>query len=388
MNFSIMKPTIMTQDSLCSRRRFLASMLALGISPKLLAMPSSASTKQQLFISAQGNQPDLYGLSWYGKQSRQLKTVLSGFRGHGATQHPLREHSVVMFGRRPATVAFEVDLLKGNIEKAFHCARNRHLFGHGCFSQDGKTLFTTEADISTGKGKIGIRDALTYQNIGEYESYGIGPHELKLMPDGKSLVIANGGIHTHPETGRKKLNLDSMRSSLTYVDVQTGKKLDEFNVIEPKASIRHLDVAEDGTVAIAMQVQRAVTGHEKIVPLGAIQKPGEAIRLLENPETLILKMDDYMGSVAINSQKRLAAFTSPRGNLVAFWNVDSGQLAGYHQLQDVCGVAVTDDQQSFVISSSFGQIRTINAATLKEDKTARIRLPETHWDNHLLAISL
>jgi len=371
-----------------SRRRFLSGLMLLGVSPVSLALSFKNKTPKEHFVSAQGSELNNYGLSWYDVNSKNLKTTLSGFRGHGAAQHPVRTSSIVMFGRRPATLAIEVDLLNGKVKNTFHCVDNRHFFGHGCFSQDGKTLFTTEADVLSGKGKVGIRDALTYQKIGEYESYGIGPHELKLLPDGKTLVIANGGIHTHPDTGRKKLNLDHMHSSLTYVDVVSGKKLDDFSVSEPKASIRHLDVAADGTVALAMQVQRVVAGHENTVPLGAIHKPGESIRLLDNPQSLIHQMDDYMGSVAVNSKHRLAGFTSPRGNLVVFWNIDSGELAGYHQLSDVCGLAVTSDQQNFVISSSFGQIRKISATTLIEDKAARIQLSDTRWDNHLLTVTL
>lgn len=371
-----------------SRRQFLTGLMAMGFSPALMASLTAAKTRTEHYISAQGSESDRYGLSWLTEHSNQLNTTRSGFRGHGAAQHPLRATSILMFARRPGTIAIEVDLKTGAIESQFHCAKNRHLFGHGCFNQEGTTLFTSEADLKTGLGKIGIREALTYQQIGEYDSFGIGPHEIKLMPDGKTLVIANGGIHTRPETGRKKLNLDSMQSSLTYIDLETGQELDAFRVTEPKASIRHLDVSDDGTVAIAMQVQRAAAGHEKTVPLAAIHKPGDKLRLLDNPENLIHQMDDYMGSVAINQKHRLAGFTSPRGNVVAFWDIDRQQLAGYHQLKDVCGLAVTPDQRHFIISSSFGQIRKLNAATLKEDRAARIQLSGTQWDNHLLAITL
>ena len=46
---------------------------------------------------------------------------------------------------------------------------------------------------------IGVRDAQDgYRQIGELPSDGIGPHEATLMPDGKTLVVANGGIRTHP----------------------------------------------------------------------------------------------------------------------------------------------------------------------------------------------
>lgn len=371
-------------DCLYNRRDFISFLVALGVSPGLLAAPDVEAKRQEFWVSAQGSRSNTYGVTRFSAGSNRLDTTLSGFRGHGASQHPLRKTSIIMYARRPGSSAIEVNLLNGNIENRFDCADNRHFFGHGCFSEDGQTLFTTEGDIQTGEGKIGIRDAQTYREIGDYESYGIGPHEMKLMPDGKTLVVANGGILTHPDSGRKKLNLASMASSLVYIDAQTGQKLDAFRVPEPKASIRHLDVATDGTVALAMQVQRSAAGHENTVPLGAIHKPGKPIQLLGRPENLIYQMKDYMGSVAINNKTRIAGFTSPRGNLAAFWNIDDGRFIAYHQLQDACGLAVTVDQRHFVISSSFGQLRQLDATTLKENKAGRIQSSGIHWDNHLL----
>ena len=293
-----------------------------------------------------------------------------------------------MYARRPGSIGIEVDLKTGHIDQRFQCPPDHHLFGHGCFSADGKTLFTSEANYRTGEGKIGIRDSLTYQRLGEYDSHGIGPHEIKLMPDGKTLVIANGGLQTHPETSRKTLNLDTMQSSLTYLDLENGQKVGEFHVPEAKASIRHLDVAEDGTVAIATQVQREAMDHNDLVPLAAVHKPGSTIELLEDPAVLIHQMKDYMGSVAINNKTRIAGFTSPRGNVAAFWNMDDRQFVAYHALHDVCGLAVSQDQKHFVISNSNGELRFLDAATLKENKNKRLRYPSMHWDNHLLTTTI
>ncbi len=267
-----------------NRRGFLLSALALGLSPTLRASPQNAQNQRQYWVSAQGRKSEKYSLSWVDEETHQVDIALSGFRGHGMSQHPLYPASLLMYSRRPGNTVIQVNLKTGRLENQFKCAENRHLFGHGCFSQDGKTLFTTEADPLTGEGKIGIRDAQTYAVIGEYESHGIGPHELKLMPDGKTLVIANGGILTHPDSGRKKLNLDTMKSSLIYIDVANGEKLAAFEVDEPKASIRHLDVATDGTVAFAMQVQRVATSHQNTVPLGGIHKLGQAKSCSRTPK--------------------------------------------------------------------------------------------------------
>lgn len=361
----------------------------MGVAPNVSALFKSANKNQaEVWVSAQGQEVGKFGLSWYSKLLPQGATALSGFRGHGVSRHPLRKASVIMYGRRPGTQAIEVNLLTGKVEHQFECAPGRHLFGHGCFSADGKVLFTAEADYEKGIGKIGVRDALTYQQIDEFDSFGVGPHELKLLPDGKTLVVANGGIHTHPSTGRKKLNLNTMSSSLTYLDAETGKKISAFKVPEPKASIRHLDVASDGTVAFGMQVQRVAAGHNKLVPLAGVHKPGHALDVIESPSSVILAMQDYAGSVVINDKTRTVGLTSPRGNIAVFWHLDTLQCMGYHQLHDVCGLGVSPDQSRFVLSNSFGQLRQLNAQNLKEDKSKRIHIPDMHWDNHMLVTTL
>lgn len=387
------------------RRQFLQQVLGqalggtlLAASPSLFAQAYSKQSEQILiegWFSAQGAQTQSYGFAanvdWQqqGKQQTKHITGLSGFRGHGGAQHPNTEqkpHSVLMFGRRPSNESIEVDLLTGDVTARFTARPDRHFYGHGAFSADGKTLFTVEAGISNGVGVIGIRDAETYQWLGEYSSYGVGPHQLMLMPNGRELVVANGGILTRPESGREKLNLSTMRSTLAYIDIETGKLNSEWQVPEPKASIRHLDVAEDGTVAIAMQVQRGVCGHENIVALTAVHKPGQPIKLLDQPEMVIEQMDDYVGSVAIHGDSRVAGFTSPRGDVVGFWNIDSGEYKGYHALRDVCGIAVSKQDSAFIVTNSYGMVHTIDAHSLQERVALRKHYPGMAWDNHMLTL--
>lgn len=384
----------MVRNKIIKRRQFLASIIAAGFSPALLAKSSAKfdSITKEFFVSAQGNQADSYSLTSINKKhdttQAALQTISTGFRGHGLAQNPVQKNSVILFARRPGKVGMETDLLTGNIKHHFEVAKNRNLQGHGCFSHDGTYLFTAEADSTTGEGKIVVRDTQNYKQLDEIESYGIGPHEIKLLPDGKTLVVANGGIHTRPETGRKKLNLQSMSSNLIYIDLPSAKKLDTFKVSEAKASIRHLDVADDGTVTLAMQVQRDALNHEKVVPLAGVHQPGKAIKLFNEPAIINEKMLDYIGSTAINNLSRLAGFTSPKGNLVVFWNIDSGDFAGYHQLVDVCGLCTSHDQSYFIVSNSLGEIRQLDAFSLKENKSARLRFTNLIWDNHMISASI
>ena len=98
-------------------------------------------------------------------------------------------------------------------------AAGRHFYGHGTFSADGKWLYTTENDYDRARGVIGVWDAENgFRRAGAFSSGGIGPHDMRLMPDGRHLVVANGGIETHPDSGRAKLNLPTMRPNISFLD--------------------------------------------------------------------------------------------------------------------------------------------------------------------------
>ena len=87
----------------------------------------------------------------------------------------------------------------------------RHFFGHGAFSPDGRLLYATENDFDNARAVVGVYDVGSgFARIGEFGTQGVGAHELLLSPDGELLVVANGGIETHPDYGRAELNLDTM----------------------------------------------------------------------------------------------------------------------------------------------------------------------------------
>ena len=344
------------------------------------------STGKDYLLSASGAEAGQYSLGWLNAAAdsgeQGFSAALSGFRGHGVLQHPSKPATALMFARRPGTQGLEVNIDSGELTGGFHCEQGRHLLGHGSFSADGRYLYTSETDYQKGSGLIVVRDADNYQLLAQWPSYGIGPHEIKLLPDGNTLVVANGGLLTHPSSGREVLNLDTMASNLSYINVADGKQLAEFRLPETKASIRHLDVAADGTVVFATQLQRQAAGHENIISLGGVHKPGKGLELFQQPQAVIAQLNDYVGSVAVNNRSRIAGFTSPRGNLVAFWHLDSQAFVGYHPLHDVCGITCSADQRHFIITNSMGDVRRLDGQSLQEQRQLREKFP-TAWDNHL-----
>lgn len=376
---------ILSPSGLGRRQLLLQISAALGVAALPGSLVAAGKPTVERWVSARGDGVEAYGLGWLPVgDASTAGAVLTGFRGHGMMQHPTRPDSIVLIARRPGTRGLEIDVASGEVVASFDCAPDRHLLGHGCFSADGSVLFTTEAAISVGEGRVAVRDAHSYVLLDEWGSHGVGPHDIHLMPDGKRLVIANGGILTRPESGRRGLNLDTMQSNLSYLDAESGSLLDVQRVAEPKSSIRHLDVAADGTVAFAIQVQREAMDHNEIVPLAGVHQPGEAVQLFEGPDALMNRLRDYTGSVAICEQSRLAGYTSPHGSLAVFWNIDDGELAGYHRLFDVCGIAATPGRAGFVLSNSLGEMRELDGYSLQERRDRRVKTPGNRWDNHLL----
>ena len=383
-----------SMNSQSNRRQFLKSIISIGIAaPSLTAastsygfLPESWFTENERWLSAQGNNPENYGLGFI--EQNQYQALNSKFRGHGLCQNPSLDHQVVMFSRRPGTTGLVVNTRTMEAEITFESEQDHHMHGHGCFSADGLFLFTAESNYKTGQGVITIRDTKDFKIIKTLSSYGIGPHEIALMPDNTTLVIANGGLLTHPESGRKVLNLETMQFNLSFINWHNGKLLKQMTAPEPKASIRHLDVAPDGTVAIAMQVQRNAMQHNKLVPLAAVVKPSATtLTLLHAPEPVLQKMNDYVGSIRINSDTSTLAMTSPKGDVALFYDLHDTKLKDIHAFHDVCGLTISTDKQYFILSNSAGKIRHINSHSFKELKAKRLHFPNQQWDNHMITLA-
>jgi hypothetical protein len=302
-------------------------------------------------------------------------------RGHGVTFRPDHDEGVV-FARRPGTFAVAFDLQAGIALRRIDATGGRHFYGHGAFSPDGRYLFTSGNDYETGRGVLGIRDATDgYRQIGELASFGVGPHELLLMPDGATLVVANGGIHTHPERDRDKLNLDTMAPSLAYLDLADGKLCADYRLAETRRqlSIRHIAVLGSGAVAIAMQYEGDMRDQ---VPLVGIHD-GDRIRLLEAPAGIQASMRQYGGSVAVDCGGDLVAVSAPRGNLVTFWDATEKTFLTSTMLADGCGVSPTDRPGAFLITSGIGHIICFEPRTGQRTVIAGPDPQGTGWDNHL-----
>ena len=305
-------------------------------------------------------------------------------RGHDVTVNPATGECVA-FARRPGTfaIAFGVDRQRPPV--AFSSPQRRHFYGHGVFSRDGRLLYTTENDFPMSVGRIGVWDVVAgYRRIGEFSSAGIGPHDINVMPDGETLVIANGGVATHPEHGRRPLNLPSMRPNLAYVDRANGNLIERHELPESQSrlSIRHLDVAADGTVVFGCQHKGA---RHMPVDLIGFHRIGETPGLLQGGASVRRALRHYVSSVAVDRTGEFAAVTSSRGQQVVVVDVAKRRVVDQRRFSDVSGVAAGGDGTSygFVLTGGGGDLAIAgNGSGLVHQQKA-----DWAWDNHATAIA-
>ena len=355
------------------RRSFMAWLLALGVAPSGI-MAATAQIGRQAGASVAETDS---GFSMYlaaRKRQGQYEAVLISSHGVDRRVVPLpdrghsfaidaRRNRAVAFGRQPGFFAVAFDFQGLRPPLPLPLAEHRHFFGHGVFTPDGNLLFATENDFKAGRGVLGIYDASPeggYRRLGEYATGGVGPHEVILLSDGKTLCVANGGILTHPDYGKLELNLDSMQPSLAYLDARDGRLLEQvFLPAELHSlSLRHMALDASGAVWVGCQYMGPATHRPALV---ARHRRGEPIQLFAGPPEVLRSMRNYVGSVAVDATGRVVATSSPVGNCIVFWNAATGGCIGRAKLEDGCGVAPLASK-GFLLSSGLGVLATANPA--------------------------
>lgn len=352
---------------LMDRRSFLAS--AGGSFLGMLAPSAVCAIRASdaVFASAYRSHDGRHGIATLTERGEIVHRYDLPDRGHDVVWSP--DSSVmVAFARRPGTFAAVIPTGSDDGPSILYAADGRHFYGHGVFADDGRLLYATENDYETPRGVIGIYDALgTFARVGELDSYGLGPHDMELLPDGQTLVVANGGIETHPDFQRTKLNIPTMQPNLSFIDISTGDLKAQFQLPDNlhKLSIRHLTMTDGDTVWFACQNEGDLG---QVVPLvGQVSISSGQVSTLDLPESAWASLRGYVGSIASNAETGQIAITSPRGHVAHVIDGKSHDLLETRQMADVCGVAGRDT--GFCYSSGSGVLGNHRF--------------ELGWDNHL-----
>ncbi|WP_417667770.1 DUF1513 domain-containing protein [Roseibium sp.] len=380
-----------TDRTAFSRRAFLSGLggltalaaTRLGQSPATAALLDTSQIDTPLFASARREADGSYALALVDEAGQDLARVTLPGRGHGIAVSPDKTR-IMAFARRPGTFALLIDPYQRSEPRILTSIADRHFYGHGCFSADGRLVYAVENDYEAVRGVIGVYDVSgsEIKRIGELETGGIGPHDLLLTDNGKTLVIANGGIQTHPHQPRKKLNIETMTPSVVYMDIETGDLLAQHALSKDlhQLSLRHMALDGQGQVWVGGQFEGDLV---LTPPLIARMTRDSGPQVAEIPDSLASVLKSYIGSVVANRSGDVIATSAPRGGQILFWSASDGTFLGAQQVIDGCGVAPIDES-SFLISDGTGGLSYLEDPTAYPDVLSRPA--GVSWDNHMLAL--
>lgn len=248
---------------------------------------------------------------------------------------------------------------------------HRAFAGHVLASPDGATLYTTEIDLETGRGLIGVRDGASLEKRAEWPTHGLDPHMLTWDETSPGcLIVANGGVPTQPETGRAKRDLHRMDSSLVRLDAGTGELQGQWRLNDPRLSLRHL--AWNGTtLGIALQAEHDDALAKAQAPVLA-RFDGRSLAAVGAPVPLA----GYGGSISALGEG--FAVSCPRNQGVALYGAQ-GFLAMV-QLAEACPLASV---RGNLWAGGQGHVLAVSPDTGLADGG---RVPGIRLDNHWIAL--
>lgn len=276
----------------------------------------------------------------------------------------------LVMARRPGEFLLRMDTQRNRALQWHRMELDRYLGGHAVLAPGGHSFFTTETDAEDGHGLIVERDLRSLQALREFSSGGIGPHAL-LMESNGTLVVANGGILNLPETGRRKRNLDHMDPNLSRLDPASGKLLAQYRLPDSMLSLRHLAMAPDGSIGIALQAEHADKANRRRAPALALLQ-GEALRAVDwdSADRAPLQWDGYAGDICFTDGH--FQVSAPHANWLLAWTAQ-GQMVTPQRLEGVGALATKGDQ--WVAGGDHAMLRFAG------DKAQTYAL-QNGWDNH------
>lgn len=353
------------------RRQFLAGAGSLFLSTTSTYAKEKIDISDALLASCIKHKDGRFGAVLLDHNLEPIKHIPLPARGHDVVFSPTTTQ-LIAFARRPGNFAVVFDNTHTSEPRIVTAPVGRHFYGHGVFSFNGKLLYASENDYDNAIGKIGIYDATSeFKRIGEFNSFGIGPHEIILLDDGKTLVVANGGIETHPDFGRAKLNLATMQSSIAFIDVTHGSLIEKHTLpsVVQKLSLRHMAQVAKDAIVFGGQYQGSKQDRPQLI---GTCKLGEGLNFWELPEKSLGIFANYTGSIAVDRGYGQVAVSSPAGSVIGIFDARDGSMQSVINLQK--GNGITYNRTNLLGSSESGMLKSSQPNSKQFDFA---------FDNHL-----
>lgn len=294
-----------------------------------------------------------------------VKTIGLGFRAHSVLPSPKRSDEILVFPAKTGREAAVVDLRSGQVVERFKAVSGGSFYGHGVFSPDGRFLFTTENRKESGPGLVTVRDGSTLKVEAELSSHGPSPHDLRFLPDGKTLCVANSALGSSAKE----------TSCITLMDSATGELIEHVESQSPSTGIRHLEVSPEGSlIAIAQKRSSSASGDEPSL-LVLYRPASQELVEVSARKAGFDRLAGHTLSVTGDGNGHLG-ITSPNGDRVIFWNPHSAATVADFSVNDPLGIVHVRDLQTYVVTTATGELFRVSLGA-KDPQMIRVPLRGT-----------
>jgi hypothetical protein len=297
-----------------------------------------------------------------------------GFLPHGLAVDPRDPSRVAVFEKR-GPGACVADLRGTQVPQPLRTSARRRFYGHGAFSRDGALLYATESIVDRAfEGVLVVRDARTLQELGEVPTFGAAPHDCRLLDDGTTMVIANGGGSI----------AGGSAPCVAYVDLASEKLLDRVVLDSPRFNAGHVAVTRTGHLALVSAPRDGDPG----LHLGALslRPPGGALGTVQQPASIVGRMKGETLSVLIDEERGVVLATHPLGDCVSIWRLDDGSFVRTLELSGPRGVTRSLDGAWYLVSHLAGRSVRLTAFATDTLEPAGFHLDPSYISGSHLSI--
>ncbi|MEL6920931.1 MAG: DUF1513 domain-containing protein, partial [Pseudomonadota bacterium] len=179
-----------------TRRAFLER-VALGLGVAACSTRHAQPAENAAYVGVETSaKTGLSKASFFTASGERKRSLTLDFRAHGFAQHA---DTLIVFPRRPGNTFAIVSKRTLEIAAVVTAPINRHFYGHGAFTRDGRHLLVSENNLDTLGGSIGVY-ALegTPRRVHQFDLPRPGPHEIIRSHNRDTFFVALGGLETHP----------------------------------------------------------------------------------------------------------------------------------------------------------------------------------------------
>jgi len=276
-------------------------------------------------------------LGAFNVDTRQIQPIATSFFPHSVAIDPRNSMRICAF-EKIGPGAAEFDLRNLTVRRPLTTSADRLFYGHGAYSADGERLYATETYQQDRRGVIAVRRTDTMELIGEFPTFGESPHECRLVDDGATMLVTNGG---------GKLGEDAA-PSVCYIDVASETLLEKIELSNERLNTGHLDIAADGSL-IVVSAPRSGLATDQLGGV-SIRPSGGNMQSIIEPRAVTQRLKGEALSVAVHSERGIVAVTHPDAGMVTFWRYATRDFLKFLPYTKPRGVTLDLEKNNFLIT--------------------------------------